>query len=66
MKVMFQTGFVWAVDALEILLLSFLVPVLENEWQLSSFSGSMIASATFLGIAFGNYFWGTISDRFEV
>jgi len=56
-------GTVWMVDAMEIILLSFLMPTIKKEWNLSSFQSSAIGSVAFFGMIFGAYFWGFVSDR---
>ena len=56
-------GIVWMVDAMEIILLSFLMPAIKRDWDLSSFESSAVGSVAFIGMLGGAYFWGFVSDR---
>ena len=49
---------------MEMMLLSFLVPALTDEWNLNYLESSLIGSMVFVGMMFGAYFWGVVSDRF--
>eukprot|EP01130_Rhizamoeba_saxonica_P004871 TRINITY_DN1974_c0_g1_i3.p1 TRINITY_DN1974_c0_g1~~TRINITY_DN1974_c0_g1_i3.p1 ORF type:complete len:373 (-),score=60.13 TRINITY_DN1974_c0_g1_i3:453-1571(-) len=60
----FVCGLSWATDAVEILLLSFLLPVLERDWELSSVSTGLLGSVTFIGIMVGSPLWGWVSDKY--
>lgn len=51
-------------DAMEMMLLSFLLPAVTDDWKLQSWESSLIGSVVFIGMMFGAYSWGVISDRF--
>lgn len=53
----------WAADAIEVMLLSFLLPTLEKEWKLKGWQSALIASATFLGVLVGSFAWGMVADK---
>jgi MFS family permease len=63
-RLTFMYGMWWAADAVEILLVSFLIPAVTDEWGLSHFEGSLIGAATFLGIFVGGFIWGTLADKY--
>lgn len=55
-------GLSWAADAAEVLVISFALPAIRQEWGLSPTEAGLIVTATFLGMLAGAWFWGTISD----
>lgn len=55
-------GLSWAADAAEVLIISFALPAVRQEWGLSPAEAGLIVTATFLGMLAGAWFWGTISD----
>ncbi|KAM7480720.1 hypothetical protein LguiB_005303 [Lonicera macranthoides] len=57
-------GLGWVADAMEMMLLSFVGPVLETEWGLSSGEQSVISTVVFAGMLVGAYLWGLVSDSF--
>lgn len=63
-KVLFLCGFCWMADAMEIMLLSFLLVEAKEEFNLNNWEEATLASSVFIGMATGSYFWGYISDRF--
>lgn len=63
-KLMFLTGFIWAADAMEMMLLSFLIPKLKEDWDLEKPEDGMIGFVVFLGNFFGTMFFAVLSDRF--
>lgn len=50
-------------DAMEIILLSFLSPILKPIWDLKDYQESILSSVVFAGMFVGAFFWGWISDR---
>jgi MFS family permease len=63
-KLMFLCGALWMADAMEMMLLSFLLPVLKEEWKLTGLQESLIGSITFVGVLFGSIFWGVMADTY--
>jgi len=61
---LFMCGMCWAADAMEMMLLSFLLPSAKEEFGLDSWLEATIGSVSFGGMMLGAYFWGSISDRF--
>ncbi len=61
-KLLFICGASWAADAMEVLIISFVIPALMKEWKLSTVQAGFLGTATFLGMLVGAWFWGTISD----
>jgi MFS family permease len=58
-------GAVWAADAMEMMLLSFLLPEARKEWpDLTPPMEALIGSLTFAGMVLGSYSWGSLADRF--
>ena len=51
-------------DGAEALVLSFLIPVLEKEWHLTSTQQSIIGSSTFVGFFLGCIISGQLADRY--
>ena len=61
-KLMVICGVGWAADAMEVLLISFVLPAIIKEWGLSTGQAGFLGTAIFLGMLGGAWFWGTISD----
>lgn len=55
-------GMAWVADAMEMMLLSFVGPAVQKYWDLSAAEESMITSVVFIGMMFGAFFWGALSD----
>lgn len=53
----------WAADAMEMLLLSFLIPYLREDWGLAAGWDGALGAIVFVGIMIGNYVWGYLSDQ---
>lgn len=60
--VLVYAGMAWVADAMEMMLLSFVGPAVQKSWDLSPSEESMITSVVFIGMMFGAYFWGALSD----
>ncbi len=56
-------GVTWAADAAEIFLIAFALPKITEDFGLSTFESSVVVASTFVGMLFGAWFWGTVSDR---
>ncbi|XP_060187693.1 organic cation/carnitine transporter 7-like [Lycium barbarum] len=52
------------VDAVEVMILSFIGPALKSQWGLSSTQESLITTVVFAGMLIGAYFWGVIADNY--
>ncbi|XP_072995139.1 organic cation/carnitine transporter 7-like isoform X1 [Typha latifolia] len=51
-------------EAMEMMLLSFVGPSVQSEWELSSHQESLITSVVFVGMLVGAYSWGIVSDNY--
>lgn len=51
---MFQCGMVWMADAMEMMLMSYLLPRVKQEWNLSKTEEADIMTFTFFGMLIGN------------
>lgn len=58
------TGIGWALDAMDIGLISFVMAALIAHWHISSGQASLLASLGFLGMALGATFGGKLSDKY--
>jgi len=56
-------GLCWIADSMEMMLLSFLGPVVKCAWSLSPNEESMLTTVVFIGMLAGNYAWGFVGDR---
>ncbi|XP_057294840.1 synaptic vesicle 2-related protein-like isoform X2 [Hydractinia symbiolongicarpus] len=63
-KVILIAGLSWMADAMEMMVLSILSPVLMCEWNLTTFKEALITTMVFLGQGIGSYSWGFASDKF--
>ncbi|RAO99244.1 hypothetical protein PW5551_04730 [Petrotoga sp. 9PW.55.5.1] len=61
---LFITSFGWAIVSAYVMITSFTLPLLIDEWQLSNVFASTIASSTFIGMFVGTLSAGIISDYF--
>ncbi len=57
------SGTGWALDAMDVGLISFVMAALAREWDLSSTTLSWIASVGFIGMALGASIGGLLADR---
>lgn len=57
------SGLGWALDAMDVGLVSFVIAALTVHWGLSKGDGSLLASAGFLGMALGATLGGRLADR---
>ncbi|KAL2943190.1 Organic cation/carnitine transporter 7 [Bienertia sinuspersici] len=62
--VLLYAGLGWISEAMEVMILSFVGPAVQTEWNLTSEQESLITTVVFAGMLFGAYTWGMISDRF--
>ncbi|GBG65505.1 hypothetical protein CBR_g51099 [Chara braunii] len=59
---LFYSGLAWVGDAMEMLLLSFVGPAAKCEWNLNGTMEGAVTSTVFVGMLFGAYVWGAVSD----
>jgi putative MFS transporter len=55
-------GVGWAADAMEVIIIAYVIPQVIQEWGLTSGQAGFIGTAIFLGMLLGAWFWGTMSD----
>ena len=63
-RILVVTGLLYAADAIEIMILTFLLPILQDEWDLDTGEIGTIGSVIFAGMFCGTVCWSTISDKF--
>src|SRR5699024_9555895 len=57
------SGIGWALDAMDVGLISFVIAALAVHWDLAKSDGSLIASAGFAGMAIGASLGGLLADK---
>jgi hypothetical protein len=62
-RILVSTGLCFAADAMQIVSLSFLTPVLKHEWDLNNRSAASVTSVLFLGAMTGTLCLGHLADR---
>lgn len=62
-RVLAVCGSAWAFDGMEVIIISFTLPVLIEAWQLSGITAGLLGSASLMGMIVGNWFWGWYADR---
>ncbi|KAJ6296486.1 hypothetical protein OIU77_005546 [Salix suchowensis] len=60
--VLAYAGLGWFAEAMEIMILSFVGPVVKSQWNLSSTQESLLSTVVFAGMLVGAYSWGLFSD----
>lgn len=61
-KLMIICGLGWAADAMEVLLIAFVLPAVGKEWGLTPAQMGFLGTAIFLGMLAGALVWGRLSD----
>lgn len=61
-KVIAISGFAWTFVAMEILLISFVLYVIQSQWHFDEFTFGVLASATLVGSFIGSLILGRVSD----
>ncbi|MGP3536748.1 MFS transporter [Microbacterium sp. RD1] len=64
LRVLTGSGVGWALDAMDVGLISFVLAMLVDQWALQPEQASWIASAGFVGMAVGASVGGLLADRF--
>lgn len=62
-KMLMGSGVGWALDAMDVGLISFILPALAAQWGLGASEKSMILSLGFVGMAVGASLGGLLADR---
>ncbi|KAL6893529.1 hypothetical protein ACP4OV_007627 [Aristida adscensionis] len=62
--VLAYAGMGWVAEAMEVMLLSFLGPLVREEWNISAQDESLLSSVVFAGMLIGAFTWGFVSDRY--
>jgi MFS family permease len=62
-RLLVGSGAGWALDALDVGLISFIIAQLSVQWHLSAGQASLIASVGFVGMAIGAALGGLLADR---
>ncbi len=63
LRVLGGSGIGWALDAMDVGLISFIIAALVSEWSLTGQEAGWIASAGFVGMAIGASVGGLLADR---
>ncbi len=61
-KLMILCGISWAADAMEVLIISFVLPAAGKEWGMTPAQMGILGTAIFLGMLLGAFVWGRLSD----
>lgn len=57
-------GSAWAFDGMEVILISFTLPILTEVWGLSGITAGLLGSSALIGMVSGNWFWGRFADTY--
>ncbi|GEO69450.1 MFS transporter [Levilactobacillus acidifarinae] len=60
---LFVVGTAWLFDAMDVAILSFIMPLLKTEWQLSPVQLGTVGAATSVGMIIGALICGYLADR---
>jgi len=63
-RLLFVVGTAWLFDAMDVAMLSFIMPLLKTEWSLSPLQLGTVSAATSVGMVFGALLCGYLADRF--
>lgn len=61
--VLLVTGAAWGFAAMEVLLITFTLPVMTETWGLSGSAAGLLGSASLAGMVVGSWLGGTLADR---
>lgn len=64
LRVLTGSGLGWALDAMDVGLISFIIAALAAQWSLQPYETAWIASIGFVGMAIGASVGGLLADRF--
>ncbi len=57
-------GSAWAFDGMEVIIISFTLPVLIGAWELTGLTAGLLGSASLMGMIVGNWGWGWYADQY--
>lgn len=57
-------GSAWAFDGMEVIIISFTLPILTEVWGLSGLSAGLLGSSALIGMIAGNWIWGRFADKY--
>lgn len=57
-------GAAWAFDGMEVIVISFTLPVLIEAWNLTGLTAGFLGSASLMGMIVGNWGWGWFADQY--
>ena len=57
-------GSAWAFDGMEVIVISFTLPVLIEAWGLTGTAAGLLGAASLMGMIAGNWGWGWYADRY--
>lgn len=63
-KLLFVIGTAWLFDAMDVALLSFIMPIVQSEWKLAPAQIGYLSAVTSLGMIFGSLGCGYLADKF--
>jgi len=63
-KLLLVIGTAWLFDAMDVALLSFIMPLIKTEWNLTPAQVGYVSSVTSLGMVFGSLLCGYLADKF--
>ena len=55
-------GLGWAADAMEVLLIAFILPAIGEEWGLTPTQKGLLATSIVIGMLLGSFLWGRLSE----
>ncbi len=61
-KLMLLCGISWAADAMEVLIIAFVLPAAGKEWGMTIAQMGLLGTAVFIGMLIGAFVWGRLSD----
>ena len=62
-KLLAVAGVSWAADAMEVLLIGFLIPSIIVSLHITREQAAWLVTALFVGMMLGAWFWGSLADR---
>uniref|UniRef100_A0ACD5T9S9 Uncharacterized protein n=1 Tax=Avena sativa TaxID=4498 RepID=A0ACD5T9S9_AVESA len=62
--VLAYAGVGWVAESMELMLLSFVGPLVRGEWEISAQDESLLSSVVFCGMLIGSCSWGLVSDKY--